>query len=325
MKKHHYTKSLLYALCLAAMSMGICACSKEDSAKDAAPRLKVDKIRVTVIQTGRLSSGSKASLNVLANLGYEITCDVPWINPDKPVGKGITDIMLDIGENATGDDRVGHLTVSTKGLSEVVTVMQTMDPDTDDGQDIGYVYFEDDMGWCEQHGGADEIENQATGTTISISSNAAAKADFTSRGYEDINPGGNCFYLAKHYFKMGKTNYQTGIRRSIPNIANGKTTNARLTFSATPVRTGSGNFDKVFVVVEIEGPGTVGAGSKKASDPINIQIPDGGVWYWVDKSIDLYGISPQTKIILKTQMSGGETGTFRWCLNNIKCEKINAN
>jgi hypothetical protein len=324
MRKYCYKKSLLYALCFIAMSMGICACSKEDSAKDAAPRLKVDKVHITVIQTGRLSSGSRASLNILANLGYEITCDVPWINPDKPTGKGITDVVLNVDENITGDDRTGHLTVSTQGLSEVVTVTQTMDPDTDDGQDIGFVYFEDDMSWCEQFGGVDEIEDQATGSTIPITG-AAPKAEFTARGYEDINPGGSCFYLGKHYFKMGKTNYQTGIRRSIPDIANGKTTNVRLTFSATPVRTGGGNFDKVFVVIEIEGPGTVGAGSKKMSDPINIQIPDGGVWYWVDKSIDLYGVSPQTKIVLKTQMSGGEAGTFRWCLSSIKFEKISAN
>ena len=41
----------------------------EDKAEDAAARLTVSKVNVEVIQTGTLSTGSKATLDVLANQG----------------------------------------------------------------------------------------------------------------------------------------------------------------------------------------------------------------------------------------------------------------
>lgn len=322
----NYKKSTYWNILFLFGCLVFSACSKEDNAKNPAPRLEVDKIQLSVIQSGMLMSGSKASLNVLANLGYEITSDASWITVDKPTGKGKTDVMLNIEENTTGDTRTGHLTISSKGLQEKVTVIQTMDLDTDDGQNIGFVYLEDDFSWCEPFGGEDEIENQATGATINANTNAAPKAALNSRGYEDINSGGNCFYLGKHYLKMGKTNYQTGVRlNGVPNIEGGKTTSARLTFNATPIRTGSGNYDNVQIIVEIEGPGTVGSGSKKTSEEISIQIPNGAPWIWVEKSVDLFGIEAQSKITLKTTKSGTDAGTYRWSLNDIKIEKIPAN
>lgn len=41
----------------------------EDKAEDAAHRLVVSKVEVELIQTGMLNTGSKASLDVLANRG----------------------------------------------------------------------------------------------------------------------------------------------------------------------------------------------------------------------------------------------------------------
>lgn len=302
------------------------ACSKEDNASNAAARLQVSKSQVSVIQSGRLLSGSKATINILANLGYQISSDVDWVKVDKPTGKGRTDVILEVEENTSGDIREGYLLVSSKELEERVKIVQTMELDTDDGQSIGFVYVQDDFSWCEEFGGVDEIENQATGTTINANTVAGAKSALNSRGYEDINSGGNCFYLGKHYFKMGKTNYQTGVRlNKVPNLEKGKTTNAKLSFNATPIRTASGNYDNIQVVVEIEGPGSVGAGSKKTSGEINIQNANGGPWHWVAQSIELYGIEERTKITLKTTKSGSETGTFRWSLNDIKIEKIATN
>ena len=321
-----HKRSIFWVFVLLIGSLGFSACSKGDNTKNPSPRLKVDKIQLSVIQTGRLSSGSKPTLTVLANLGYEISSDVSWISVDKPTGRGETDVVLNIEENTTGDVRTGHLTITSKELQEKVTVIQTMDMDTDDGQDVGFVYLEDDFSWCEPFGGEDEIEKQETGTTINANTVTTAKTALNSRGYEDINAGANCFYLGKHYFKMGKTNYQTGLRiNGIPNLEDGKTTNVRLKFNATPIRTGSGNYDKVPIIVQVEGPGTVNGGSKKTSDEISIQIPDAGTWYWVERSVELFGIEAQSKIILKTSKTGSETGTFRWSLNDIKIEKIKAN
>lgn len=316
-------RSILWTLCLSLMIVLFFGCSPEDNTKDAYARLKVDRVNISVIQTGRLSSGSLPTLNVLANLGYEISSNVDWITPDKPTGKGNTIVTLNIEDNDTGSRRVGRLTVSSKELSEEVLVVQTMDPDTDDGKSPGFIYWEDDLSWCEEFGGVDEVENQATGSTIPIQTNVAAMAAFTTHGYIDINPASNSFYLAKNAFKMGKTNYQNGVKiNGLPLIDEGKTSNVQLTFNATPVRTSSGNYDKVSVVVELEGQGSVAGGSGKQSSAISIQIPDGGPWYWVEKSVVLYGISADTKITIKTDKSGSDAGTFRWELSDIKIEKI---
>jgi len=72
-------KTFLHLLLL----MG-CACCfpscVEDKAEDAAARLTVSKVSVEVIRTGTLSTGSKATLDVLANRGYAITSDADWLS-----------------------------------------------------------------------------------------------------------------------------------------------------------------------------------------------------------------------------------------------------
>lgn len=90
--KKSYFSLAFFTLLLA----GALVSCMENTAEDASPRLKVDKTNITVIQTGRLSTGTKPSVNVTANLGYEASSDVDWITPDKPTGKGITDITLNI-------------------------------------------------------------------------------------------------------------------------------------------------------------------------------------------------------------------------------------
>jgi hypothetical protein len=288
--------------------------------------LSYDRItNVTAIeanQHGVISSPAGGIFTVVSLESWTVSAD-DWIHVDPPsANAGTVTVSVTLDEITTGSTRYGTLTFTdADGLTTGIPVTQAVIY-PDDGKPVNFVYFEDDMSWCEQFGGIDEIENQATGSTIPITDDAP-KAEFTARGYEDINPGGSCFYLGKHYFKMGKTNYQTGIRRSIPNIDNDKATNIRLTFSATPVRTGGGNFDKVFVWIVIEGPGSVGVddGATKESGDINIQIPDKGQWYWVENNVVLYGVTADTRVTMKTNKTGTESGTFRWCLNSIKFEK----
>lgn len=101
----------------------------EDKAEDAAHRLVVSKVDVELIQTGMLNTGSKASLDVLANRGYVITSDAEWLDVDKPTGKGRVSVTLEAKPNETAGERTGHLTVTSGKLSERVTVTQTLDPD----------------------------------------------------------------------------------------------------------------------------------------------------------------------------------------------------
>ena len=71
----------------------------EDKAEDAAHRLVVSKVEVELIQTGMLNTGSKASLDVLANRGYVITSDAEWLDVDKPTGKGRVSVTLEAKPN----------------------------------------------------------------------------------------------------------------------------------------------------------------------------------------------------------------------------------
>ena len=160
-------KTFLHLLLL----MG-CACCfpscVEDKAEDAAARLTVSKVSVEVIRTGTLSTGSKATLDVLANRGYAITSDADWLSVDKPTGKGRVSVVLDVKPNETEAIRVGHLAVVSGGLSETVTVTQTLAPDTDDGLEIDHVYLDDDLSWCEQFGGQDQVQFPDQGSTLSL-------------------------------------------------------------------------------------------------------------------------------------------------------------
>ena len=82
-------KKTFLRMLLPALLIGLLASSCiEDKAKDAAARLIVSKVSVEVIQTGTLSTGSKATLDILANRGYTIIPSADWLSVDKPVGKG---------------------------------------------------------------------------------------------------------------------------------------------------------------------------------------------------------------------------------------------
>ena len=102
------------------------------------------------------------------------------------------------------------------------------------------------------------------GSTQAVRNHAAAKLKFTQMGYSEYNYGGNAFYMAKHYFKMGKNNQQNGLAIDMGKyIQKGKSSTITLTFDAAPVvsidGTGSGitlrGIDDTAVTVEVyEGP-----------------------------------------------------------------------
>jgi len=318
------TFHMLFALLLVAI-LSSCV---ENNADDAAPRLKVNKININVIQTGKLSTGVSASFKLVANLGYEITSDVDWITPNKPTGKGATDVTLNIKVNETGDIRVGHLTIKSHDLSEVITVTQTMDPDTDDGKEVGFTYMEEDFAFFEPYGGQDQVTYPTQGSTVSVRSKDEAVKSFDEKGYGDYNYNGNCMYMAKHYLKMGKSNYQTGLTLLLKNIKAGKSTNITLTFDATPVVSVDGTGDAItlrgiddtsITVEKLEGPGSVG----NATSTVSGILPLSSVtsWnQWASLSVTLYGVTAKTRIAIRSTQQG-LTGYHRWYLDNIKMVK----
>ena len=133
---------------------------------------------------------------------------------------------------------------------------------------------------CEQFGGQDQVQFPDQGSTQAVRNHAAAKLKFTQMGYSEYNYGGNAFYMAKHYFKMGKNNQQNGLAIDMGKyIEKGKSSTITLTFDAAPVvsidGTGSGmtlrGIDDTAVTVEVyEGPGTVDSPSLKQSASLSM-------------------------------------------------------
>ncbi|NDV70137.1 BACON domain-containing protein [Dysgonomonas sp. 25] len=323
-----HARSILYALCIIIVGQVFFACSEHDNSKDPETRLSVDKLELTVIRTGRLSTGNKASLSILANRGYELSSDVDWITVDKPKGEGLTDVVLEVEENNTNAVRTGRLTVTSKDRTETILVTQTMDEDTDDGEAVGYVYLNEDFSWFEQYGGQDQVMHPDQGSTVPMRNQANAVQVFTERGYEEFNYSGNAFYMAKHYLKMGKNNTQNGLVIKLQTIAKGKSTNIKLTFDAAPVVSITGTGESVVLtgidgtsisVEKLEGPGTINNSSAKVSDPISLgSVTSWG--QWVTGEVTLYGVTSKTKIVIRSTQQG-ESGYKRWYLDNVKMVK----
>ncbi|MDU1890170.1 MAG: BACON domain-containing protein [Dysgonomonas sp.] len=300
----------------------VTSCTVESTADDPDTRLKVDKINVELIQTGTLSNGNKASLDVTANLGFTITSDVNWMNPDQTnYSGGRTTVTLNVDANETGDTRIGYLTIVSKERTETVKVTQTMDPDTDDGLEVDFIYLDENFDWFEVYGGQDQVQFPTQGTTIALRTSAEATKKFEEKGYADFNYGGSCFYMAKHYLKMGKNNNQTGFVVQIPNIPQGKTTNIKLTFDAAPVFNSAGtSSDKTSVVVEkLSGPGTVASASAVVSPEYSLSSIT-SYNQWANMEVTLYGVSAQTQIAIRS-FQQGQSGYYRWYLDNVKMVK----
>ena len=194
---------------------------------------------------------------------------------------------------------------------------------------IDHVYLDDDLSWCEQFGGQDQVQFPDQGSTQAVRNHAAAKLKFTQMGYSEYNYGGNAFYMAKHYFKMGKNNQQNGLAIDMGKyIEKGKSSTITLAFDAAPVvsidGTGSGmtlrGIDDTAVTVEVyEGPGTVDSPSLKQSASLSMSSVTS--WnQWVSMKVTLYGVTDRSQIVIRSTQFG-VSGYHRWYLDNIKMVK----
>lgn len=281
-----------------------------------------------------LPGGGKVDIAIDANVEWRYTlADAGWLKDPVVTSKAISFTAL---KNETGGPRETTLTITPVDAKyidlEVKLTVKQISERIDDGQAVGFVYFEDDFAWVAPFKGCADIENySACGThniyTYANAEDGIAAGDLvkalTDHGYTDINAAKTSFYFQSHYIKMGKTDVQAGIQRTIPQTDQEKVTNILLTFDATPCKSAANNYDKVVVVVEIDGPGSVGVddGMTKKSIELSVQLENGGPWTWIPLSVKLYAVSADTKVTIKTNKSGGDPGTFRWYLDNLKFVK----
>ena len=136
------------------------------------------------------------------------------------------------------------------------------------------------------------------------------------KGYEDINAGVKSIYPQDCYWKFGKTNAHTGFKLPVIKYSG----DAILSFDWSPHKTGSGNIDKVNVVVEIVGSGKVvtSSGLASVSDPFENDWVKGQM-AWKTSQVEIKGYSPTDRIIIRPEYLENHDGVtqMRWYLDNI--------
>ena len=136
------------------------------------------------------------------------------------------------------------------------------------------------------------------------------------KGYEDINAAKKSLYPQDCYWKFGKTNNHTGFKLPVIKY----TGDAILSFDWSPHMTGSGNIDKVNVVVEIVGSGKIvtSGGLASVSDPLENDWVKGHIG-WKTSQVEIKGYSPTDRIIIRPEYleNHDKVTQMRWYLDNI--------
>lgn len=315
----HLMPGMLLCACMSFTSCGV-----EDNAKDALPRLNVDKSIVQVIQDGKLQTGSPATISLTSNKGFTITSDSDWLSVDKTEGSGRVTVQIVAEPNETGAVRTGRLNVVSYNLTETVTVVQTLDKNLDDGLEPGHVYFYDDFAWAVE--GSDAIGLGDAGTQRNIYTYAYTgdvnPLPIFQGAYEDLNSNAKTVYTQDGYLKFNKTNTLTAIAPLSNGIEDGATSSVKVSFKCA--------FQDISskIVVGVIGSGTI----KSESEPI-----EGGMvsaplvtptekWKWYEVSVDISGLASDAKVVIGplefVRDKVTSSGTYRWFLDDLKIEKI---
>ncbi len=273
---------------------------------------------------------STLKIKVQGNVSFTASTDVEWL-VIAPQTKGLvewSDVPIHVAANPDQVERVGHVIFAAEnGLEAVVTVTQKayVPPAAD-------VIFSDNFSWMAPYVeyynanstkklGRSVEENNANGVAPNAYTDATITASglmdaLAKRGYEDIQPDKQSIYPQDCYWKFGKTNNHTGFKLPVINY----TGDATLSFDWSPHMTGSGNIDKVNVVVEIVGSGKVvtSSGLASVSEPFENDWTKGQMG-WKTSKVEIKGYSPTDRIIIRPEYLENHDGVtqMRWYLDNI--------
>ena len=194
-------------------------------------------------------------------------------------------------------------------------------------------YFYEDFSWMKPLIDASKVkvgdsigENNSSADAPNLRTTAALAPlldEFIARGYEDLNPGAKVIYPQTCYWKFGKTSTATANNNNglvLPEIEfkGDELVNAIIEFDWAAHMTGSGNIDKVQVVVEVpEGAGVFENGTN-VSDPFFTTQENGHI-EWQHASALLKGASRKSRITIRPYQYASVTpDQQRWHLDNIK-------
>lgn len=295
----------------------LCACKMEDKAEEAVPRLNVEKVIVKLLKNGLQADGSTATIQIVANKGYDIKSNAEWLLVDKPTGSGLTVVEITAMDNDTDAERMGELLVSSGNLQETIKVYQSMeDPEATEPNRILY---QENFDWAISFAKEDSDpvgSGQGNSNRTKITDTTVAEA-WATCGLEDWNPGKDCISIYHDYLHFNSNgNFDSGV--ILPTLRVSESTDILLSFAACPDGKGP---DQVPIVVEIlSGSGTLSDDGTEVR--ISHTMTPEAAWTWTPFQIKLYGIDNSTQIAIRTTGNGANK-YCRWFLDNINIQKEN--
>ena len=218
------------------------------------------------------------------------------------------------------------------GLSDGELTLAVTDVQDNGINDSLNAYFYDDFSWMKSYIDASGVrvddsvgDNNSGGEAPNLRSNDALSGllkALTDKGYEDLNPNSKVIYAQKYYWKFGKTstatvNNNNGMILPKQDFKGDELINVDLDFDWAAHMTGSGNIDKVQIVVELTGKGFFDNGTQ-ISDPF-VTTQEKGHLEWQYATVTAKGVNNTTRFIIRPAEYASVTpDQQRWHLDNIK-------
>lgn len=218
------------------------------------------------------------------------------------------------------------------GLSDGELTLAVTDVQDNGINDSLNAYFYDDFSWMKSYIDASGVrvddsvgDNNSGGEAPNLRSNDALSGllkALTDKGYEDLNPNSEVIYAQKYYWKFGKTstatvNNNNGMILPKQDFKGDELINVDLDFDWAAHMTGSGNIDKVQIVVELTGKGFFDNGTQ-ISDPF-VTTQEKGHLEWQHATVTAKGVNNTTRFIIRPAEYASVTpDQQRWHLDNIK-------
>lgn len=218
------------------------------------------------------------------------------------------------------------------GLSDGELTLAVTDVQDNGINDSLNAYFYDDFSWMKSYIDASGVrvddsvgDNNSGGEAPNLRSNDALSGllkALTDKGYEDLNPNSKVIYAQKYYWKFGKTstatvNNNNGMILPKQDFKGDELINVDLDFDWAAHMTGSGNIDKVQIVVELTGKGFFDNGTQ-ISDPF-VTTQEKGHLEWQHATVTAKGVNNTTRFIIRpAEYASVIPDQQRWHLDNIK-------
>ncbi len=206
---------------------------------------------------------------------------------------------------------------------------------TDDGQEAGYSYFEDDFGWVTAvYGGTDYIGGYPSASAETFWNNITAAA-YGDEAYNAFNPSGwllgdNALkqrtYLRIGYVKFGRAANAAGSGGSLmtpplDKVKKNSTTTLKVSFDCCIFVGTTGTWDPNSMQVRVLGPGSINDETSAVTAQA-FYMQTGVMHQWETKEFLVYGATNATQIVFESVEETAKAN--RLFLDNVRIVKASA-